>query len=92
VAAGRDLTGIRAGSVAIAAAGVGVKLPRLLSGDDLVELGYGPGPAFGRILAEVEAARSRREIAGRDDARAWVLARFARGGHGAGPVEGLMEA
>jgi poly(A) polymerase len=31
--------------------------PRLLTGQDLIEAGYKPGPAFGRALEEVETAQ-----------------------------------
>lgn len=81
-----------AASVAVAASGVGAHLPRLLSGDDLAQLGYAPGPAFAQMLAEVETARARRDVADRDEARAWVLARFPRARPGAGSADELMEA
>ena len=45
--------------------------PRLLTGDDLMaELGIGPGPLVGRLLAAVEEARATGEIASRDEALA----------------------
>jgi poly(A) polymerase len=91
VARDGEVEAAHAAAVAIASAGVGVRLPALLSGDDLADLGYRPGPVFARILAEVEAARDRREIAGPEEARAWVLARFGRSGDGAGSSDGLME-
>jgi poly(A) polymerase len=92
VAAGREPGVAREAAIAIAASGVGSAPTRLLSGDDLVALGYTPGPAFARILAAVEAARASREIAGVDEARAWVLARFPRGGPPGGPGAGPIEA
>ena len=45
--------------------------PRLVTGDDLMaELGIGPGPLVGRLLAAVEEARATGEIASRDEALA----------------------
>lgn len=53
-------------------------LPRLpvLSGKDLEQLGYAPGPRFKEILAGVEVEVLERRIRTRDEAVAWVGARF----------------
>ncbi len=49
---------------------------RLLTGHDLKEAGYIPGPIFGRILAEVEALRVDGQLASRADALRLVLRRY----------------
>lgn len=43
------------------------KPTRRLRGRDLIELGMEPGPAVGRILREVEAARARGEVSGYEE-------------------------
>jgi len=53
--------------------------PRLISGDDLVEEGYRPGPLFTEILAAVEDAQLEGAIATRDEALDLVRARFPIG-------------
>jgi poly(A) polymerase len=53
-----------------------IRPPRLLGGDDLIRLGYAPGPAFGEILAAVEEAQLDGEISTREAAEALVRARF----------------
>lgn len=53
--------------------------PGLLSGHDLIALGYQPGPGFARILEALEQARLRCEIGSPGEARRWVAARFPRG-------------
>jgi poly(A) polymerase len=61
-------------------AGTSAAVPKpLLRGDDLIAMGYAPGPAFPRMLEAVEAAHSRGEIATADEARAWVRARYPAG-------------
>jgi poly(A) polymerase len=54
-----------------------VRPARLLGGDDLVRLGFAPGPLFGEILRALEEAQLEGEIATRDDAEAFVRSRFA---------------
>jgi tRNA nucleotidyltransferase/poly(A) polymerase len=50
-----------------------VRPPRLLTGDDLMAaLSIGPGPEVGRLLAALEEAQASGEIAGREDALAFV--------------------
>jgi poly(A) polymerase len=53
--------------------------PRLLTGDDLIALGYRPGPRFAEILEAAEIAQAEGEFTTRDEARAWVRARFPGG-------------
>jgi poly(A) polymerase len=54
-----------------------VRPPRLLTGDDLVELGYRPGPAFKAILEAVEEAQLNGAINTRDEALRLVEAKFS---------------
>jgi poly(A) polymerase len=55
-----------------------IRPPRLLSGDDLIDLGYTPGPLFGTILHRVEDAQLEGEIATREDAADLVRREFPR--------------
>jgi poly(A) polymerase len=48
------------------------RLPRLLSGDDLLALGLAPGPEFRRLLAAVEEAQWEGQVATREEALALV--------------------
>lgn len=50
--------------------------PPLITGDELIEAGYQPGPAFARILARVEDAQLESKIRSPEDAMAMVLAQF----------------
>ena len=50
----------------------------LMSGDDLIELGYSPGPRFKEILAAVEDAQLEGKLHTRDEAVAWVEEAFRR--------------
>ena len=54
-----------------------VRPPRLLTGDDLVRLGYRPGPTFKTILEAVEEAQLDGTLQSREDALRLVQARFA---------------
>jgi poly(A) polymerase len=54
-----------------------VRPPRLLTGDDLVRLGYRPGPTFKAILVAVEEAQLNGTLQTREDALRLVQARFA---------------
>ncbi|HET7106110.1 MAG TPA: CCA tRNA nucleotidyltransferase [Candidatus Acidoferrum sp.] len=49
-----------------------VRPPRLLSGDDLKDLGYTPGPEFQKILATLEDAQLEEAIQTRDQALEFV--------------------
>ena len=42
--------------------------PRLLTGDDLIALGYRPGPEFSRVLRGVEDAQLESRIESREQA------------------------
>ncbi|MCI0421796.1 MAG: CCA tRNA nucleotidyltransferase [Acidobacteria bacterium] len=50
----------------------------LISGDDLIALGYQPGPVFKEILQAVEDAQLDLVINTREDALRWVEGRFER--------------
>jgi len=52
--------------------------PRLLTGDDLIELGYTPGPLFKQILEALEDRQLERAVRNRESAIEWVLANFPR--------------
>jgi tRNA nucleotidyltransferase/poly(A) polymerase len=54
-----------------------VRPPRILTGDDLVRLGYRPGPTFKAILEAVEEAQLNGTLQTREDALQLVRARFA---------------
>lgn len=56
-----------------------IRPPRLLTGDDLVALGYKPGPDFKRILREVEEAQLDGRLGNRQDALRFVTERFPLG-------------
>jgi len=49
-----------------------VRPPRLLSGDDLKDLGYTPGPEFQKILATLEDAQLEEAVQTRDQALEFV--------------------
>jgi len=55
-----------------------VRPPRLLSGDDLVRMGYRPGPAFKAILEAVEEAQLDGSLQSHEDAVEWVQAKFSK--------------
>ena len=50
--------------------------PRLLSGDDLIALGYRPGPLFGAILDAVEEAQLEGILVSREAALDWVRSHY----------------
>jgi poly(A) polymerase len=50
--------------------------PRLLTGDDLVGLGYPPGPLVGKVLASVDDERLEGRLSSREEALAWVAREF----------------
>jgi tRNA nucleotidyltransferase/poly(A) polymerase len=50
--------------------------PRLLTGEDLIEMGYAPGPVFAEILRVVEDAQLCGEIATAGEARSLVRKRW----------------
>ena len=50
--------------------------PRLATGEDLIAAGYKPGPAFKKILTELEEAQLEGTVKTKDEAMAWVRERF----------------
>jgi poly(A) polymerase len=55
-----------------------IKPEPIISGDDLIELGYLPGPHFKEILRAVEDAQLEGKLHSRDEAVAWVEDAFRR--------------
>jgi poly(A) polymerase len=56
--------------------------PKLLTGDDLLEMGYSQGPVFGQILATVEDAQLEGKIGTKEDAVQLVRSKFKPKGVG----------
>ena len=54
-----------------------VRPERLLSGDDLLAMGYRPGPQFARILRGVEDGQLEGQITTKEQAKQYVLSNFA---------------
>jgi poly(A) polymerase len=54
-----------------------VRPVRLVTGDDLKNLGYTPGPQFKEILAAVEDAQLNGSITGRDEALRLIRSSFS---------------
>ncbi len=52
----------------------------LVRGDDLIQLGFKPGPLFGQILRQVEDAQLGGELRGREEALEWVKRHFGHRG------------
>jgi poly(A) polymerase len=46
--------------------------PRILSGEDLIAMGYGPGPLFAEILTAIEDAQLEGKLAAAEEARDFV--------------------
>ncbi len=55
-----------------------IRPPRLLTGDDLMDLGYVPGPIFSTILERIEDAQLEGEVGSREQALALVRREFPR--------------
>jgi poly(A) polymerase len=53
-----------------------IRPAKLLTGNDLSEMGYRPGPVFSQILASLEDAQLEGKIATQDEARKYVLSKF----------------
>ena len=53
-----------------------VRPAKLVTGEDVLRLGYAPGPLVGKILAEVEEAQLNGELASKEDAVAFLMGRF----------------
>ena len=56
--------------------------PKLLTGDDLLEMGYRQGPVFGQILATVEDAQLEGKLGTKEDAVQLVRSKFKPKGPG----------
>lgn len=52
--------------------------PPLLTGNDLIKLGVPPGPALGRLLAEIREKQLADELKTKPAARQWLLTRLGR--------------
>jgi len=52
--------------------------PRLVTGNDLIAMGFTPGPLFGKILQEVEDAQLNGKVCSAEDARRLVFARWGK--------------
>jgi len=52
---------------------------RLITGDDLIALGYTPGPRFAEMLEAVVLAQEEGEVATPEEGRTWIRARFKAG-------------
>jgi poly(A) polymerase len=55
--------------------------PPLLTGDDLIGLGLKPGPAMGRLLAELREKQLQDELKTTAEARRWAESRISTGDH-----------
>ena len=55
-----------------------IRPPRLLTGDDLIDIGYTPGPDFSTILERVEDAQLEGEVESREQALVLVRKEFPR--------------
>ncbi len=53
-----------------------IRPPRLLTGEDLLEMGYKPGPIFSEILTAVEDLQLEGQLATKDEATEYVRVRF----------------
>ena len=53
-----------------------VRPARLVTGKDILDLGYAPGPIIGKIIADVEEAQLNGELHSRDEAISFVRRRF----------------
>jgi poly(A) polymerase len=54
----------------------GIRPPRLITGDDLLALGYQPGPLYRQIMDAVEEAQLSQRVASREEALALVRQQF----------------
>jgi poly(A) polymerase len=55
-----------------------VRPAKLVKGEDVLSLGYKPGPLVGKILAAVEEAQLNGELASREDAISFVDSKFGK--------------
>jgi len=70
---------LRAAGVLAAHARAASEPDRLITGDDLIGMGYVPGPVFTVMLRAIEEAQARGEVANAESARAWLRNRFPAG-------------
>jgi len=50
--------------------------PPLITGKDLISLGYRPGPEFGNIISQIEEKQIEKVINTKDEAMAWIAENF----------------
>jgi len=55
-----------------------IRPPRLVTGQDLIDLGYEPGPVFARILSAIEEQQLEGHLKNGDSALEWVKTRFPK--------------
>jgi len=55
-----------------------IRPKRLLTGDDLIVMGYRPGPLFSKILTLLEDAQLEGSVKNRDEATEWLRREFGR--------------
>ena len=55
-----------------------IKPPPLLSGQDLIDLGYSPGPVFSKILGRVEELQLENRLASKEEALDFVLKNYPK--------------
>jgi poly(A) polymerase len=60
--------------------------PALITGHDLIALGWKPGPQFKETLETIQTLQLERTLKLREDALAWIAAGKAVGGEGAEPL------
>src|SRR5262249_55450187 len=53
-----------------------VRPPKLLSGNDLLKVGFKPGPLLGKILATVEEAQLNGELSDKEEALSFISKEF----------------
>jgi len=53
-----------------------VRPKRLMTGEDVIGLGFNPGPIIGKILTAVEEAQLNGELTSREEAISFVDSRF----------------
>ena len=58
-----------------------IRPERLLTGDDLLKMGYRAGPVFSEILRAVEDAQLEGQLKTREDAGQYVQRKFGKGEH-----------
>ena len=69
-----------------------IRPARLLTGDDLREMGYKPGPLFKEILAAVEDAQLENHLESREQAQKFVQRQFGAGKRQAMRKQGQLKA